>query len=160
MEQGIEFEKVENARMLSSNSEFTIILFLGFISLNQSLKLIKGCALPPIWTFPPWAVPFLMSFCWWAFCVVGGINAVNSDGWRSWCGLVGGLGAAWLEVLARLGWRPYACRISWFIFICVVELRRAERKEERRYWRLKERKKCFKVGPCVCFCCRFGKFGL
>ena len=31
------------------------------------------------------------------FCLIGGINAVNSDGWRTWCGLVGGLGAAWLE---------------------------------------------------------------
>ena len=37
MEQGIEFEKVENARMLSSN-EFTYNAVLGFISLNQSLN--------------------------------------------------------------------------------------------------------------------------
>ena len=37
MEQGIEFEKVENARMLSSN-EFTYNSVLGFISLNQSLN--------------------------------------------------------------------------------------------------------------------------
>ena len=37
MEQGIEFEKVENARMLSNN-EFTYNSVLGFISLNQSLN--------------------------------------------------------------------------------------------------------------------------
>tara|TARA_B100000035_G_scaffold82447_1_gene69099 strand:+ start:39481 stop:46905 length:7425 start_codon:yes stop_codon:yes gene_type:complete len=37
MEQGIEFEKVENARMLTSN-EFTYNSVLGFISLNQSLN--------------------------------------------------------------------------------------------------------------------------
>ena len=37
MEQGIEFEKVENARMLSPN-EFTYNSVLGFISLNQSLN--------------------------------------------------------------------------------------------------------------------------
>ena len=37
MEQGIEFEKVENARMLLQN-EFTYNSFLGFISLNQSLE--------------------------------------------------------------------------------------------------------------------------
>ena len=37
MEQGIEFEKVENARMLSNN-EYTYNAVLGFISLNQSLN--------------------------------------------------------------------------------------------------------------------------
>jgi len=37
MEQGIEFEKVENARMLSNN-EYTFNSVLGFISLNQSLN--------------------------------------------------------------------------------------------------------------------------
>jgi cell surface protein SprA len=37
MNQGIEFEKVENARMLSSN-EFSYNSVLGFISLNQSLN--------------------------------------------------------------------------------------------------------------------------
>ena len=37
MEQGIEFEKVENARMLGQN-EFSYNSLLGFISLNQSLN--------------------------------------------------------------------------------------------------------------------------
>ena len=37
MEQGIEYEKVENARMLSSN-EYAYNSVLGFISLNQSLN--------------------------------------------------------------------------------------------------------------------------
>ena len=37
MEQGIEFEKVENARMLSNN-EYTYNAVLGFISLNQALN--------------------------------------------------------------------------------------------------------------------------
>ena len=37
MKQGIDFEKVENARMLSSN-DYTYNSVLGFISLNQSLN--------------------------------------------------------------------------------------------------------------------------